>query len=149
MTRLVRWEPYRELTDVRQTMDRVFIRSFGRPWRLVGFNADVGYVPVDLYETDEDVVVKASLPGVTPEDVEISVNDNTLTIQAETKQEEEKKEPHYFRHERIYGSFRRSLRLPVEVDAEKAEAVFEQGVLHLRLPKVAEARPKTIEVKAK
>ncbi len=130
-------------------MDRLFGRGFGRPWRLVGLDADVGYVPVDVYETDEDVVVKASLPGVTPEEVEISVSDNTLTIQAETKQEEEKKEPHYYRHERRYGSFRRSLRLPVEVDVEKAEAVFEQGVLNLRLPKVAEVRPKTIEVKAK
>ena len=145
----MRWDPFRELSDMRETMDRLFERGFSRPWRLLTWDMGEGFFPVDLYETDDEVVVKASLPGVKAEDVEIAVTGDTLTIKGETKEEHEEKKPNYYRQERRYGAFQRVLTLPVRVDADKADATFEQGVLNLRLPKVPEGRPKTIEVKPK
>ena len=143
----MRWDPFREVTDLRDTMDRLFERGFSRPWRLVTWDTGNGFFPVDLYETDDEVVVKASLPGAKAEDVHISVTGETLTIKTETREEHEEKKPNYYRQERRAGSFQRSLTLPVRVDADKADATFDDGVLHLRLPKVAEVRPKSIEVK--
>ena len=145
----MRWDPFRELSDMRETMDRLFERGFSRPWRLLTWDMGEGFFPVDLYETDDEVVVNASLPGVKAEDVEIAVTGDTLTIKGETREEHEEKKPNYYRQERRYGAFQRVLTLPVRVDADKADATFEQGVLNLRLPKVPEVRPKTIEVKPK
>ena len=132
---------------MRDTMDRLFDRGFSRPWRLLTWENGQGFFPVDLYETDDEVVVTASLPGVKPEEVQISVTGDTLTVKGETKDEHEEKQPSYYRKERRCGAFQRSLTLPVAVDADQADATFEQGVLSLRLPKVAEVRPKTIAVK--
>lgn len=149
MADIIRWDPFREMAEFRETMDRLFERGFSRPWRLLAWDMGEGFFPVDLYETDDEVVVKASLPGVKPEDVQISVTGETLTIKAETKEEHEEKRPNYYRQERRYGAMQRALTLPVRVDADKADADFENGVLTLRLPKVPEVRPKTIEVKPK
>ena len=149
MADISRWDPFREITDLRETMDRLFERGFSRPWRLLTWEIGEGSFPVDLYETDEDVVIKASLPGVRSEDVHISITGDAVTIKAETKEEHEERKPNYYRQERHYGSFQRVLGLPVPVDADKAEATFENGVVNLRLPKAAEVRPKTIEVKPK
>lgn len=148
MAELVRWEPFRELSEMREAMDRLFERGFSRPWRLLGWEGEILF-PVDLYETNDEVVVKASLPGVKPEDVEISVTGDTLTIKGEHKEEHEEKNANYYRREHRYGAYQRALTLPAKVDADKADASFENGVLHLRLPKVPEVRPKTIPVKAK
>ena len=147
MPDLVRWEPFRELISLREAMDRLFEESFVRPWGdwLVPFGAET--LAVDMYETDDEVVVKASLPGVKPEEIDISITGNTLTIKGETKAEEEVKEKNYIRRERRYGAFSRSLALPTEVEADKAEAVFENGVLTLILPKAEEVKPKSIKVK--
>ena len=144
MAGIVRWDPFRELVDMRGTMDRLFYR----PWRLVNVDAGQGFFAVDLYETDDEVVVTASLPGVKPDDLQISVTGDTLTVKGETKEDREEKQPSYYRKERRYGTFRRTLTLPVEVDADNAEATFEDGVLNLRLPKAPELRSKTIEVKS-
>ncbi len=149
MADITRWDPFREMGDLRDTMDRLFDRGFSRPWRLLTWETGEGLFPVDLYETDDEVVVKASLPGVKPDQVDISITGDTLTIKGEVKEEHEEKKPNYYRQERRYGTFQRALSLPVKVDADKADAVFEEGVLTLRLPKSAEVRPKTIEVKAK
>jgi HSP20 family protein len=150
MADIMRWDPFREMVDLRDTMDRLFDRGFSRPWRLVSWTGEgAGFFPVDLYETDEEVVVKASLPGVNPDDVHISVTGEALTIKAETKEEHEERQKNYYRQERHYGSTQRVLALPVRVDADKAKAEFDQGVLTLRLPKAAEVRAKTIEVRAK
>ena len=149
MSDLMRWDPFRELSQMRDTMDRLFERGFNRPWRMLTWDVGEGFFPVDVYETDEDVVVKASLPGVKQEDVHISVTGDTLTIKGETKEEREEETPNYYRQERHYGAVQRSLTLPVRVDADKADATFENGVLSLRLPKAPEVRPKTIELKAK
>ena len=145
---LMRWDPFRELSQMRETMDRLFERGSSRPWRLLTWDTGEGFFPVDVYETD-DVVVKASLPGVRQEDVHIAVTGDTLTIRGEIKEEHEETKPNYYRQERHYGAIQRSLTLPVRVDADKADASFENGVLSLRLPKAPEVRPKTIEVKAK
>lgn len=149
MSSLMRWEPFRELISLREAMDRLFEESFVRPWGTWLRPGEAGTMAVDMYETDDAVVVKASLPGVKPEDLDISVTGDSLTIRGETKREEEVKEENYIRRERFYGSFCRTLPLPVPVVADDAEAEFENGVLTLTLPKAEEVKPKSIKVKAK
>lgn len=143
---LIRWEPFRELISLREAMDRLFEETMVRPWGTV---ARWEGPAVDMYETDNAVVVKATLPGVDPKDVEISVTGDTLTIRGEIKKEEKVQEERYIRRERYYGSFCRSFLLPTKVVADDAEAVFEHGVLTLTLPKAEEVKPKTIKVKTK
>jgi HSP20 family protein len=130
-------------------MDRVFEDSFIRP--RGGWLAPMGAanLAIDMYETKDEVVVKAALPGIKPEEVEVSITGNTLTINGESKEEHEVKEQDYIRKERRYGSFSRSVTLPSGLKADKAEATFENGVLTLKVPKSEEVKPKTIKVKAK
>ena len=149
MSNLVRWEPFRDLTDVRSAMDRMFYRGFTRPWRVVRWEFAEAQLPVDLYETDDAVIVTAALPGVKADDVHISVIGNTLTIKGETKDENEEKDQNYYRQERRFGGFQRVITLPVKVEVDKASATFEDGVLTLELPKAAEVKAQTIEIKAK
>jgi HSP20 family protein len=147
MANITRWDPFGEMVGLRQAMDRLFDESITRPWRLLGDGTTL--VPLDAYETEDELVVKASLPGVKPEDVDVSIMGDTLSIKGELKAEEETKEPSYHRQERRYGSFHRVLTLPSQVEADKAEAVFENGVLTLTMPKAEAAKPKTITVKAR
>jgi len=149
---IVRWDPFREMISLRDAMDRLFEESFVRPWddRWLRFSTNGGgSLAVDMYETDKDIVVKAALPGIKPEDIDITVTEDVLTIKGETKAEEEVEQENYHLRERRYGAFQRSVRLPTDVKADKAEAVFENGVLTLTLPKAEEVLPKTIKVKAK
>ena len=148
MADLIRWEPFREMTTLGDAMDRLFEDSFVRPSRL-WTDGSRGDLPIDMYQTANDVVVKASLPGFKPEEVDISIAGDTLTIKGEHKEEKEVKEEDYLYKERRYGSFTRSLPIPVQVKSDKAEAVFENGVLTLTLPKAEEIKPKQIKVKAK
>jgi len=104
---------------------------------------------VDMYETDDAIVVKAAIPGIKSDELDVSITGDTLTIKGETKAEEEIKEENFIRRERCYGSFCRSLPIPLPVVAGKAEAEFEDGVLTLTLPKAEEVKPKAIRVKAK
>jgi HSP20 family protein len=150
MANLVRWEPFGDLVSLRHAMDRLFEDSFVRPRGWLGGSANGdGALPVDMYETDDAIVVSSAVPGVDPEDIDISVAGDVLTIRGETNVEEEVKEDNYICRERRYGSFSRSLRLPLPVIADKADADFENGVLRLTLPKAEEVKPKSIEVKAK
>jgi HSP20 family protein len=146
---IVRWQPFQELVSLREAMDRLFEDSFVRPSLPAAFFGDSLGMAVDMYQDDKDVVVKASLPGVKPEEVDISITGDVLTIKGEHKEEEEVKEKDYFRKELRYGTFSRSLQLPVAVNSDKAEAVFENGLLTLTLPKAEEARPKQIKVKTR
>jgi HSP20 family protein len=146
---IVRWQPFQELVSLREAMDRLFEDSFVRPSLPIAYFGETMGAAVDMYQNDKEVVVKASLPGVKPEEVDISVTGDVLTIKGEHKEEEETKEKNYFRKEIRYGTFSRSLQLPVAVKSDKAEAVFENGVLTLTLPKAEEAKPKQIKVKAK
>jgi HSP20 family protein len=151
MADLIRWNPVREMVSLRDAMDRLFEESFVRPrgeWPILAGKEQT--LALDVYETDENLVVEASLPGMSPDEVDISIVGNTLTIKGEREEHQEKQEEgkYYFR-ERRYGAFQRSIALPTEVSADKAEATFENGVLKLTLPKAEEAKPKRIEVKVK
>jgi HSP20 family protein len=146
MTSITRWDPF---ADLRGTMDRLFDDGFSRPWRLLPATNGEGFeatFPVEVSTTDTDIEVKASLPGVKPEEVEITVQNDVLTIKAEHKDTSEEKKRDYYRREIRYGAFHRSMTLPVSVDSDKAEARFENGVLSLKLPKAESLRPKQIKV---
>jgi HSP20 family protein len=146
MTNLVRWEPFREMLTLREMMDRMIDEVFERPFGVTF----AGQVPaIDMYQTDNEVVVKAALPGVKADDVQINVTGDVLTIKGEIKQEEEQKGRSYHIREHRWGAFERSIILPTAVVADKARAEFENGILTITLPKAEEVRPKTITVKAK
>jgi HSP20 family protein len=143
MTNLVRWDPF---GDLRTTMDRLFDEGFSRPWRFLPTESAEAGFPIEVSETDTDIEVKASLPGIRPEDVEITVANGVLSVKAQHKDVSEDKKRDYYRREIRYGALQRALSLPVSVDADKAEARFENGMLHLRLPKAEALRPKQIKV---
>ena len=146
MADIARWDPFAEMATLRQTMDRLFDDT--RPWRVFGNGGDT-FFPIDLFETDDEVVVKASLPGVKAENIDISVTGQVLTLRGESREEHEEKAQNYYRRERRSGTFLRQISLPTEVDSGKADASFEDGVLKLRLPKVEAVKPKTIKVNAR
>jgi HSP20 family protein len=149
MTNLVRWEPFRDLVSLREAMDRLFEESFVSPRAGWPVPVEGGTLAVDVYETDDDVVVKSAVPGIKPEELDITVTGDTLTIKGETKSEQEVKEENYVRREMRYGSFSRTVALPSSIVADKAKAEFENGMLTLTLPKAEEVKPKAIKVKAK
>jgi HSP20 family protein len=147
MTALTRWEPLRELATMRDVMERMFEEPSFTPVRLWSRPLDKFIPALDVAEEDGAYVIKASLPGVKPEEVEITLTDNTLTMKGEAKQDKEVKEANYHLRERRYGSFLRTMTLPVAVEADKVEATHENGVLTLRLPKSETIKPKKIAVK--
>ena len=144
---IVRWEPFRDLVTLREAMDRLFAESFVRPGSA--FPTAFEGPAVDMVQTKDEVVVTAAIPGVKPEDIDISVTGETLTIKGEFKEEGKVEEGSYVRQERRFGQFCRELGLPTQVNADKAKAEFENGVLTLRLPKAEAVKPKSITVKAK
>ena len=144
---ITRWEPMRELATVRTMMDRLFDEAFMDMPRLWDRRSDVFALALDVADQDGSYVVKASVPGVNPEDVEVTLTDNVLTIRGEMKEDKDIKEESYHLRERRYGSFLRSVTLPMPVDANAIEAVNENGVLTLTLPKTEAVKPKKIEVK--
>lgn len=139
------WRPFRELEEWERRFDDVF----GRPlWRLPV--EDRNWMPaVDVFEKEDKFVVKAELPGIKEEDIHVSVVGDALSIKGEKKTETEVKEQDYYRSERSYGSFYRSIPIPSNVDADKIKASFEDGVLEVGLPKSAKVSPKKIAVSAK
>lgn len=145
---MIRWDPTRDLMTLRQAMEKLFEESVVRPSGFT-FEFGGGNIPIDIYQTENNVIVKATLPGVKPEEVDISITGEVLTIKAERKEEKEIKEKDYFRKENRYGMVSRSITLPVEVKTDKAEASFDNGVLNLTLPKSEVAKPKQIKVQAK
>ena len=147
MSNIIRWEPAREMMTLREAMDRLFDDAFTRPPSLTGNNWSIP--AVDMYQTDDEVVVKAALPGIKADEVQINVTGEVLTIKGETKQENETKEKAYHLREQRWGAFERSIVLPTEVVADKAKADFENGVLTITLPKAEEVKPKTINIKTK
>jgi HSP20 family protein len=143
---LVRWDPSRELDPFRSDIDRVFDAFFGaRP----GNGGARRWTPaMDLVETDEHLVLKADLPGLEKDDVNIEIKDDVLTISGERKAHHEERKDGYHRVERAYGGFSRSLSLPQGVDADKVQADFDKGVLEVRIPKPAERRPHRVQIGA-
>jgi HSP20 family protein len=147
MSNLTRWEPMREMMTLREAMDRLFDDAFTRPINLRdgGWSAPA----VDMYQTDDEVVVRAALPGFKADEVQINVTGDVLTLRGEVRQQEEQKERAWHIREQRWGSFERSLTLPTDVKADQAAADFENGILTITLPKAEEVKPKTISVNAK
>lgn len=144
----LRWNPSRDMASLRNEMNRLSADNVNGPrplWDLGGGQE----VYLDVYEEGNNLVVKASVPAVQPEDLDVQVQNDVLTISGETKRDEERKDQDYFLRERRYGRFSRSLELPRAVDAEKADAVFANGVLTLTLPQAEETRGKQIQIKTK
>jgi HSP20 family protein len=144
---LVRWEPVRELTSLQNDMNRLFNTFFDTPSTGNGGNTPRRWIPaMDLVETDEHFVLKADLPGLAEEDVNLEVEDNVLTVSGERKAEHEDKREGYVRVERSYGAFRRSLTLPEGVDPEGVSARFDKGVLEVHIPKPEERKPRRVAI---
>jgi HSP20 family protein len=146
---IVRWDPFREMVSFKQAADRLFDNGFIRP-HLVPADTFRGLTPaVDMYETDGELVVKATIPGVDEDGLHIDIMGDMLTIKGETKQEHETKEVNYYHRERRQGVFTRALSLPTGLKADKAKAELENGILTLTIPKAESIKPKVIKVKAK
>ena len=142
MSTLVRWDPFVDVRRLHRRMDRLF-----GPRIFTWEPAELGFA-LDIYEKDDALVVKGALPGVRPDEVDISVTEDILTIKGETKSEEETKDESYHRRELRYGAFARSIALPTLVNHDKAEATFENGILTITLPKAEEVKPKSIKIAA-
>ena len=146
MISLTRRQPLREMVSLHRTLEDAFSQPFVRPglWGLRG-----SYPALDVYETPDDVVVKAVVPGIKPEDIKVTIVANTLTIEGETKWDEEVKAESYVYRERSFGRFRRLVTLPRSVSPDDASAEFENGVLTLTVPKAKEAKTRSIKIVAK
>jgi HSP20 family protein len=148
---IVRWEPFRDLVSLQERMNRLFDESFraaGRgsgeeDWALGGSWAPA----VDIFEKDQNLVLRAELPGVDPKDVDVRLENGILTLRGERKVDREIKRESYHRVERAYGTFARSFTLPSQVNQGAIQANYKDGVLEVTLPKREEAKPKQIEIK--
>lgn len=142
---LIRWEPVRELNTIQSEMNRLFNTLFDAPAPANG-TARRWIPAMDLVETADAFVLRADLPGLTEKDVNIEFEDNVLTISGERKSEHEEKKEGYYRVERSYGSFSRSLTLPEGVDPDAVKANFDRGVLEVRVPKPEERKPRKVAI---
>jgi HSP20 family protein len=145
MTVITRWEPFREFSTLQDRLNRLFQQSVseGREESLTTSS----FAPaVDVYEDDHQVTLKIEVPGIDEKDIDVRLENNTLTVQGERKLEMDEKEENYRRVERQYGSFTRSFTLPQTVDSEKVSAQYDKGVLKIKLAKKAEAKPKQIKI---
>lgn len=144
---VVRWRPLHDLTSMQREMNRLFDSFFSEGEKEPEFLGN--WSPsVDVKETADAINIIADLPGLKKDDIKITLRDNTLQISGEKKKEEEEKDATYHRVERVYGAFSRTFTLPAMVDSSKINAVFKDGELRLTLPKVEEAKPKEISIKA-
>jgi HSP20 family protein len=148
------WTPFMGLSQWEREMDRMmddFFTRRMRPWWpgrwLVSPDSELVTPTVDVYEEKDDVVVKAELPGLEKDEIEVNISDSHLTLKGEKKKEEKIEQKDYYRCERSYGAFLRSVELPHEVKADKVKASFKNGILEVRLPKTEEAKAKEIKIK--
>jgi HSP20 family protein len=144
---LVRWEPARELNSLQQEMNRLFSTFFDTPTAGDGSPARRWIPAMDLVETDEQYVLRADLPGLSQEDINLEFDGDVLTVSGERKSEHEERTDGYYRLERATGSFSRSLTLPEGVDPDAVTATFDNGVLEVRIPKPEQRRPKKVAIK--
>jgi len=145
MTVLTRWDPFREFNTLQDRMNRLFHDSYGEG-REEALSTGNFAPPVDVYEDEHNVTLKIEVPGIDEKDIDVRIENNTLTVHGERKFEKEEKEENYRRVERQYGSFTRTFTLPNTVDTENVSANYEKGVLKIKLAKKAEAKPKQIKV---
>ena len=146
MTVLTRWDPFREFNTVQDRLNRLFRDSYGEG-REEALTTSTFAPLVDVYEDEHNITLKIEVPGIDEKDIDVQIENNTLTVHGERKFEKEEKEENYRRVERQYGSFTRSFTLPNTVDAEQVQAHYDKGVLKIQLAKKAEAKPKQIKVK--
>lgn len=144
---LVRWDPFRDLVSIQDELHRLFGRTFSGTEALRPTAAGSWMPPMDVVETEDKIVARLELPGIEPADVEVSVEDSTLTVSGSREFADEVKEENVHRLERRYGSFIRSITLPQTVDTERVDAGFDKGVLTIEVPKVERAKPRKIQVK--
>ncbi len=142
---VVRWKPWQEVNSLQREMNRMFDSFFQDSDESSSTSA--WYPSVDIKETSDVIDVYAELPGMTKKDIKISIRDNVLQISGEKQRDEHEEEANYHRLERIYGTFSRSFTLPAKVQVDKVNASFNEGVLHLRIPKADEEKPRLIEIK--
>jgi HSP20 family protein len=149
MANITRFDPLGEMVSLRSAMDRLFEDSFVSPmsWRTIS-GGDTITPPVDVHETSDEIVVTAALPGMKAEDVEITMTGQTLTFRGEFKADEQINREQYLYRERRFGSFSRTVQLPVRVQGDRADATFTDGVLTLRIPKAEEVKPRQIRINA-
>jgi HSP20 family protein len=141
------WQPFREVESLQSEMNKLFDLSLGRwPLRSMGLMEGAWSPSVDVFDSKDNVLVKVDIPGMKKEDMEISVDGDTLTIKGEKKEETESKDKGYVKTERFFGSFNRALSLPAEIEENKVKASYKDGVLEIILPKKEEQKPKQIKV---
>ena len=143
---IIRWDPFRDMTTLRERMNRLFEDMAASRGEEKDLTTSSWAPAVDIYETENEVVLTAEIPGIEEKDIEIKVEDNTLSLRGERKFEKETKEENYHRIERSYGTFTRTFSLPNSIDADKVAANYKDGVLTLNMPKKEEAKPKTIKI---
>lgn len=146
---LVKWHPLRELDDLRRDMDRMFVDFFEPPRRRAAqrYRGGLAAPSVELIDRGREVVLRAELPGVKKEEVDLTVQDGAITVKGEFKRDETVKDEDYYFSERRYGHFERTVPLPEEVDADRAKASSRDGVLEVVLPKREEAKPRERKLK--
>ena len=144
MTVLTRWDPFREFTTLQDRMNRLFRDSFGD--REEALTTATFAPAVDVYEDEHSIILKIEVPGIDEKDIDVRVENNTLTVHGERKFEKEEKEENFRRVERQYGSFTRSFTLPNTVDPDSTQANYDKGILKIQLAKKAEAKPKQVKV---
>jgi len=143
---IIRWDPFRDLVTLREKMNRLFEETFTGRGEKKDLVSGTWSPSVDIYETENAMVLTAEVPGMKEDEIEIKIEDNTLILQGERKFEKETKEENYHRIERSYGSFYRSFTLPNSIDQDKIQAVHENGVLKITMPKRPELKPKKVKV---
>ncbi|MCD6220950.1 Hsp20/alpha crystallin family protein [bacterium] len=146
MAKLAKWDPFKELLDVRDNFDRLIDRIFNRDFDLWEGERTPS---IDVYEEGDNIIVKAEIPGVKKEDISVTLSDDTLTISGKKSEEKEVKKENYYRKEIRSGSFSRSFTLPARVDKDKVKATYKDGVLQLVLPKAPEEKEKEIKIEIK
>lgn len=145
---LVTFDPIREMAEMTNWADRFFGSSLMRDFPTARFSQNLS-LPIDIYEKDNKLWIKAAVPGVNAEDLDVSVEDHVLTIRGETKQDEVTENDRVYRREYNYGAFTRSIRLPENVNLEKVEANFDKGFVYVTIPIVEEPKPKALKVPVK
>ncbi len=146
---VVKWDPFRDLLSIQDRMNRLFEQTLSRSRSEEGIAASTWTPTVDIYETPETIVLKAELPGLSREDIEIQIRDNALSLKGERRFAKDAQQENYLRIERAYGAFQRSFTLPATIQQDKIRAVFRDGVLELTLPKAEEAKSKKIAIEVR
>lgn len=145
---LMPFDPFQELSSIRESMNRMFEDFFGRRGSssLALPSEGLWQPAVDVIEKDNEIIVKANLPGVDPKNVEVNVTEDSVSLKGEIQEDKEEKDANYYRRERYYGSFRRVIPLSVKVKADEAKAKFKNGTLEITIPKAEETKGKTLTI---